>query len=228
MTFIINSSFSSSTVPEDWRTTLITPVFKNAIVQKSSDQFPSQVSSATSARSSHIVISCTMQYAEDNIIIAPEQHGFKCGHSCESQLLGLITKISELMHYFQEGKLVDLVGWTFCKACFTRCSITGSLLEQMHGHGSRASWEINKLSWLMVPGRSLFQGSVLGPELFVPYISDLPQQPTSRLRLFDTICQHPISTAENQAIFQNDLNNFCMGNEKADGTCASTQTDVTS
>ena len=70
----------------------------------------------------------------------------------------------------------------------------------------------------------------LGPELFVLYISDLPQQPTSRLRLFvdDTICQCPISTAEDQAILQNDLNNFCMGNEKADGTCASTWTDVTS
>ena len=60
MTLIINSSFSTSTVPEDWRTTLITPVFKNATIQKRSDQFPSQVSSATSARSSHIVISSIM------------------------------------------------------------------------------------------------------------------------------------------------------------------------
>ena len=50
-----------------------------------------------------------MQYAED-IIIAPEQHGFKCGRSCETQLLGLITKISELTHAYQAGKLVDLVG----------------------------------------------------------------------------------------------------------------------
>ena len=73
-------------------------------------------------------------------------------------------------------------------------------------------------------------GSVLVPELFVLYISDLPQQPISRLRLFedDTICQCPISTAEDQAILQNDLNNFCMGNEKADVTCASTRTDATS
>ncbi len=111
MTLIINSSFSSSTVPEDWRTTLITPVFKNTTVQKSFSQFPSQVSSATCARSSHTVISSIMQYAED-IIIAPEQHGFKCVCSCQNQLLGLITKISELMRDFQAGKLVDLVGWT--------------------------------------------------------------------------------------------------------------------
>ena len=111
MTLIINSAFSSSTVPEDWRTTLITLVFKNATIQKSSDQFPSQVLSATCARSSHIVISSIMQYAEDNIIIAPKQHGFKCGRSCETQLLGLITKISVLTD-FQAGKLVDLVGWT--------------------------------------------------------------------------------------------------------------------
>ena len=110
MTLIINSSFSSSTVPEDWRTTLITPVFKNATIQKGSDQFPSQMSSAASARFSHIVISSIMQ--SDSIIIAPEQHGFRCGCSCETQLLGLITKISELAHDFQAGKLVDLVGWT--------------------------------------------------------------------------------------------------------------------
>ena len=112
MTLIINSSFSSSTVPEDWRTTLITPVFKNVTVQKSSNQFPSQVSSAPCARSSHIVIRSIMQYAQDNIIRAPDQHGFRCGCSCETQLLGLITKISELTHDFQAGELVDLVGWT--------------------------------------------------------------------------------------------------------------------
>ena len=44
----------------EW-TTLITPVFKNATIQKGSDQFPSQVSSATSARFSHFVISSIMQ-----------------------------------------------------------------------------------------------------------------------------------------------------------------------
>ena len=105
-------SSTPHSVAEDWRTTLITPVFKNTTVQKSSDLFPSQVSSATCARSSHIVISSIMQYAEDIIIIAPEQHGFKCGRSCKTQLLGLITKISDLTHDFQAGKLVDLVGWT--------------------------------------------------------------------------------------------------------------------
>ena len=138
MTLIINSSFSSSTVPEDWRTTLITPDFKNTTVQKSSNQFPSQVLSATCARSLHIVISSIMQFAKDNIITAPEQHGFKCGRSCETQLIGLITEISELAHDFQAGKLVDLVGWTSAvlwaglKACFTRCPIVGSPVEQTH------------------------------------------------------------------------------------------------
>ena len=97
-------------MPEDWRTTLITPVFKNATIQEGSNQFPSPVSSATSGRFSHIVISSIMQ--KDNIIIAPEQYGFRCGCSCETQLPGLITKISELAHDFQAGKLVDLVGWT--------------------------------------------------------------------------------------------------------------------
>ena len=110
MTLIMNSSFSSSTVPEDWRTTLITPVFKNGTIQKGSDQLPSQVSSATSARSLHTVISSIMQYAEDNIIIALEQHGFNCGRSYETQLLGLITKISKLTYVFQARKLADLVG----------------------------------------------------------------------------------------------------------------------
>ena len=51
MTLIINSAFSSSIVPEVWRTTLITPVFKNPTIQKDSNQFPSPVSSATSAKS---------------------------------------------------------------------------------------------------------------------------------------------------------------------------------
>ena len=52
----------------------------------------------------HIVASNIMQYAED--IIAPEQHGFTCGCSSETQLHGLID---ELTFHLKAGKQVDLV-----------------------------------------------------------------------------------------------------------------------
>ena len=49
----------------------------------------------------HTIVSGIMQSAEDNNIIVPEQHGFRQGHSCETQLLILAD---ELMQNLQSGK----------------------------------------------------------------------------------------------------------------------------
>ena len=70
----------------------VTDVFKKggkAVAQKGGKavQLPSQ--SVVCKVMEHIVVnvSSIMHCAEDNNIITPEQHGFRHGHSCESQLL---------------------------------------------------------------------------------------------------------------------------------------------
>ena len=125
-------------------------------------------------------------------------------------------------------------GLDFSKACFTRCPIMGSPVVQTRG--SRASWEINKLScwWYEVELCAMGLRGALRQCSWPRIVCPIHQWPATtaylQTEMFEDviICQCPISTAEDQAILQNDLNNFCMGNEKADGTCASTRTDVTS
>ena len=51
------------------------------------------------------------------------------------------------------------------------------------------------------------QGSVLGPVLFLAYISDITSNIRSQLRLFayDCLVYHPINSSEDHEIFQDDL-----------------------
>lgn len=61
----------------------------------------------------HIEVSNISSYAEDNNILCPQQHGFRKGHSCESQLLGFVDEPSEAM---EKGNQEDVLVLDFSKA----------------------------------------------------------------------------------------------------------------
>jgi hypothetical protein len=52
-----------------------------------------------------------MQHAEKNNILYPLQHGFRKGHSCETQLIEFVDDISKNL---QEGRQTDIMD--FAKA----------------------------------------------------------------------------------------------------------------
>ena len=219
LTAIFRSSLTSGNVPEDWRTAYVTPVYKKGERYKPENYRPISLTSIPCKIMEHIVVSHIMNHAENHNIIGSEQHGFRKGRSCETQLLGLMDELSEEV---EQGAQVDMLVMDFSKAFdkvshslllhkLKRYGITGQVHTWITGFltDRRQSVVIDGINSDFCPVESgVPQGSVLGPSLFLFYINDIPVGISSKVRLFadDTTCYQAIRSSEDQQSLQQDLN----------------------
>ena len=132
-------------------------------------------------------------------IISDKQHGFRKGHSCETQL---ITTVNYLLASADVGNHVDIAILDFSKA-FDIVSHR-RLMSKLDHYGIRgnihkwiSSFLNNRNQKVVIDGYSLDtisvdsgvpQGSVLSPILFLVFINDLPDLVKSQCRLFADKC----------------------------------------
>ena len=163
-----------------------------------------------------------MKHFEQHHILADQQHGFRKGRSCETQLSALVNDLHEILD--NRGQ-ADLVIMDFSKAFDT--VPYRRLMAKLHHVGIRNnihSWIETFLTkrhqQVVVDGESsqsspvesgVPQGTVLGPLLFLVYINDLPDGLSSSVRLFadDCILYREIKDPEDAKILQNDVNHLC-------------------
>ena len=148
-----------------------------------------------------------------------EQHGFRSGRSCETQLLNTINDFSKNLDM---GRQTDVVLLDFSKA-FDRVP-HHRLCYKLSRYGIRG----NTLSWIkiflsgrlqqvIINGHSssytkvisgVPQGTVLAPLLFLCYINDLPQNVISRVKLYadDVLLYTTIHSKDDCLVLQEDLN----------------------
>ena len=181
---IWRSSLDTGDIPQIAKTSVITPVFKNGDKQKPKNYRPVALTSHLIKVFEKVIRKQLTNYIEENNMFNPNQHGFRAGHSCLSQLVQHYDKITR---YMEEGNNVDIIYLDFSKAFdkldfsitlqkIKNLGITGRILDWIrsfltgrkqvvHVDGAKSSYE-DVLSG--VP-----QGSVLGPLLFLVMLGDI-------------------------------------------------------
>ena len=146
-----------------------------------------------------ILVRYMLRHFDDENIISDKQHGFRKGHSCETQL---ITTVNDLLASADVGNRVDIAILDFSKA-FDMVSHR-RLMSKLDHYGIRgnihkwiSSFLNNINQKVVIDGYSsdtisvdagMPQGSVLGPILFLVFINDLPDLVKSKCHLFSDDC----------------------------------------
>ena len=215
--FIFNQSIASGQVPKEWKH--VTPVFKKGCRKESCNYWPVSLTSVSCKIMEHIVFHHIMGHLDTHHVLVDYQHGFRRGHSCETQL---ITVIEQLARNLDSSMQTDLLLLDFSKA-FDAVPRKRLLMKLEH-YGIRGclakwieSWLVGKSQSVVVIGTyssqamvksGVPQGTVLGPLMFLLYINDIGNEINSNLRLFadDSILYGIVNNFQDAQALQADLN----------------------
>ena len=219
LTSMFQASLDSGQLLKDWKVANITPIFKKGKRTDPNNYRPVSLTSAVCKIMETMIRDEIRAHMEDQELFSQDQHGFRQGRSCNTQLL---EAIHDWTNSIEEGHPVDVIYLDYRKAFdsvpFER------LLKKLHAYGVRGK----VLLWIreflrdrsqrvvLADAKSdmatitsgIPQGSVLGPMLFLIYVNDLPEEVLSTLKLFadDTKLYCEIQNDHDKEVLQNDLN----------------------
>ena len=110
---IFMQSLNTGQLPSDWLRANICPVFKRGNRSTPSNYRPISLTSSCCKVFEHIIFHSIMDHVQLNNILIDNQHGFRPGFSCQTQLISLIEDIS---HAPDNQLQSDLIMLDFSKA----------------------------------------------------------------------------------------------------------------
>ena len=183
----------------DWLSANVSPIFKKGDRGLASNYRSVSLTCVCCKLMENILVRHMLRHFDDENIISDKQHGFRKGHSCETQL---ITIVNDLLASADVGNRVDIAILDFSKA-FDMVSHR-RLMSKLDHYGIRgnihkwiSSFLNNRNQKVVIDGYSsdtisvdsgVPRGSVLGPILFLVFINDLPDLVKSKCRLFADDC----------------------------------------
>ena len=218
---IWKDSLREGSIHSMFKSQLICPVFKKGSKALAENYRPISLTSHIIKIFERVVRNHIVNHLEHNNLLINNQHGFRKGKSCLSELLDHYT---EIVNSFNEGSDTDAIFLDFAKAFdkvdhdvllrkLQNLGITGEL------HNWIRSFLTNRVQKVTVDGfhsrlvavlSGVPQGTVLGPILFLIYINDINEHiQHSSLRSFadDTRILKRIEGHADMHKLQRDLNN---------------------
>jgi Endonuclease-reverse transcriptase/Reverse transcriptase (RNA-dependent DNA polymerase) len=110
---IINLTFRTGKLPKDWKESLVVPIFKGGERGKLTNYRPVSLTSAICKIVERVIDGRIKKKLEEKGGLKEAQHGFRKEHSCETQLLGFVSDLAEVL---DKGGRVDAVFLDYEKA----------------------------------------------------------------------------------------------------------------
>ena len=227
VTKIFKRSLEESKLPEDWKTSNITPIYKKDGRNKVGNYRGVHLTSQLCKTMESLVKEDIVDHLSKFNLIRGTQHGFTEGKSCFTNLLMFLEDITK---HIDEGTPVDVIYMDFRKAFD---SVPHQrLLKKVKAHGISGKvykwieeWLTNREQRVVLKGETsswekvmsgVPQGSVLGPLLFIIYINDIDSNIVSVLSKFADDCKlaYKVATVEDTNTVQADIDTLGAWSEK--------------
>ena len=218
---LFNLSLKSGTLPTDWRSSNITPIFKKGSKHTPSNYRPVSLTCITIKILEQLVHKRIGDFLNKHNKLSPQQHGFRANHSCQTQLLEAVHQWCEALNHRSSTHLVFLDfakafdSVPHCRLCLKldNIGIRSPLLTWIKAfltnRHQRVVVDGSFSTWAPVIS-GVPQGSVLGPLLFLIYINDIGDNLASTTKLFADDCAlyREVNNAGDAQILQSDINHL--------------------